>query len=300
IQADGIDMTASNTLTLSDTEANIEGLGASDVLTDLAGFGTDFLHASDTSTINADAALISEVETAAVAFTAGDTATFSDTGADIAGLSAVQLSLLVASNVDKIDATDNALSLSLAQYDAITIGIAKNDALTVTGTSAANTISGHAGIDILNGLGQADTLNGLGGNDTLVGGSGNDTENGGNGNDTLNGGTGADDLTGGKGADTFVFASISDSTNHLQDVIEDFSHAQGDLIDLSAIDAKTGGADNAFHIVSAFTGAKGQLVVTAHGTNEFLVRGDVNGDGRADFTIDVHSHTALTSGDFIL
>ncbi len=286
----GIALTAGDTVTLSDTEANIEALTGAQ----LAGYGTqgvDFINASDTSTLNMNEGQVAAVLGSTATFGDGDNVTLSDTGANIALLSATQLGQLAGDNVDQIDATDNALSFSLAQYSAIGVTIATNDALTVTGTSAADTISGHAGIDTLNGLGRADTLNGLGGNDTLVGGSG---------NDTLNGGTGADDLTGGKGADTFVFSSISDSANNHQDVIEDFSHAQGDLIDLSAIDAKTGGADNAFHIVSAFTGAKGQLVITAHGTNEFLVRGDVNGDGRADFTIDVHSHTALTATDFIL
>ena len=99
--------------------------------------------------------------------------------------------------------------------------------------------AGHAGIDTLNGLGGGDTPSGAGGNDTLVGG------------------VGKDDLTGGSWADQFVFASTSDSTNAHQDVINDFTHGQHDLIDLSAIDGKTGGGDNAFSIVSEFTGEKG-------------------------------------------
>lgn len=120
------------------------------------------------------------------------------------------------------------------------------------------------------------------------------------GTDTLYGGAGADTLTGGAGADRFVFKFATDSPNAARDAIEDFSHAEHDRIDLSAIDAVAGGADNAFALVSAFTHAAGQLEIHAVAAGHYLVAGDTNGDAIADFGIDVYSATALTSADFVL
>jgi hypothetical protein len=37
-----------------------------------------------------------------------------------------------------------------------------------------------------------------------------------------------------------------------------------------------------------------------HKSGFFMVEGDVNGDGRADFQIEVHSAAALAKADFIL
>jgi len=60
-----------------------------------------------------------------------------------------------------------------------------------------------------------------------------------------------------------------------------------------------GGADDAFTLVANFTGAAGQLIATFD-TDHYVVQGDVNGDGIADFAINVFSTTAPVSGDFIL
>jgi hypothetical protein len=60
------------------------------------------------------------------------------------------------------------------------------------------------------------------------------------GNDAITGGGGADTLTGGGGADRFVYAAPGDSGTGAGtfDRITDFAPAQGDRIDLSAIDAR--------------------------------------------------------------
>ena len=144
-------------------------------------------------------------------------------------------------------------------------------------------------IENLTGSNFADHLTGDGGVNVLIGGAG---------NDTLTGGAGGDVLTGGTGADTFVYTSLADSTfsPKTQDVITDFSHADGDQIDLSQIDPS-------FSLVASFTHMADQLIVTAapaKGADAYLVQGDVNGDGKADFAILVHSATALVAGDFIL
>jgi Ca2+-binding RTX toxin-like protein len=144
-----------------------------------------------------------------------------------------------------------------------------------------------------------DTLTGGTGKDSISGGAGNDSLEGGAGNDTLAGGAGADTLHGGLGADMFVFTALADSAPGSPDTILDFSHADGDKIDLHLIDAVAGGADNAFKLVNAFTHVAGQLISVTVG-NHYYVQGDVNGDGIADFAITVYSSTPLTSGDFIL
>jgi hypothetical protein len=80
------------------------------------------------------------------------------------------------------------------------------------------------------------------------------------------------------------------------DVLRDFSHKEGDTIDLSAIDAKEGGADNAFKYIddNAFTGKKGQLRF-----DNRKLTGDIDGDGKADFMIKVEV-AKLVAADFVL
>ena len=95
---------------------------------------------------------------------------------------------------------------------------------------AAGTANGDAsvGTDTFTGV---NNVFGSNFNDTLLGSIGNDILNGGNsGNDTLDGRGGNDNLTGGAGADTFVYA-IGGGT----DFITDFSHAQGDRIDVTGV-----------------------------------------------------------------
>src|SRR5690606_28412543 len=88
-----------------------------------------------------------------------------------------------------------------------------------------NTVSGTAGND---------TLIGNGGNDTLIGNGGNDTLIGNGGNDILVGGTGSDTMVGGGGADTFVIDPDSLDVS-IEDVIADYSSAEGDVVDLTAL-----------------------------------------------------------------
>ncbi len=138
--------------------------------------------------------------------------------------------------------------------------------------------------------------------DTIKGDAGNNVLNGGAERDALTGGGGADTIIGGSGADTFVFTSLSDSTVAIQgrDLVADFNPLQGDRIDLRGIDAVQGGVDNAFSLVSNFTGIAGQLRVVVEGAGRYVVEGDVNGDKLADFAINVHSTVAPTTWDFML
>jgi Ca2+-binding RTX toxin-like protein len=150
-----------------------------------------------------------------------------------------------------------------------------------------------------------DTLTGDANGNVIMGLAGNDTISGGAGNDVLIGGLGRDVLTGGLGEDTFVFQNLTDSlmssgrkSKTSPDVIMDFVVGE-DSIDLSAIDAIMGGADDAFIFAGSFTGAAGQLAVS-YGSGQTIVSGDLNGDSRVDFQIALTGTLALTADDFIL
>jgi Ca2+-binding RTX toxin-like protein len=120
----------------------------------------------------------------------------------------------------------------------------------------------------------------------------------------LTGGAGADDLRGGTGADTFVFrdgdfAGLTPSTS---DRIIDFSHSEGDRIDLAQVDANAGlGGDQDFTFIgsSAFHDVAGELRYEIINGNTY-VYGDTNGDGLADLMIRLDGSHALVSGDFIV
>ncbi len=144
-----------------------------------------------------------------------------------------------------------------------------------TGNELANTLTGNAGVNI---------LKGMAGNDTLVGGAG------------------ADQLYGGAGKDMFVFNSASDSKTTAMDKIFDFSHAEGDRIDLHAIDANgTVADDQAFSFIgtSAFHNKVGELRFEQKSGDTFI-HGDINGDGKADFSIALDTLVTLTASDFLL
>lgn len=86
---------------------------------------------------------------------------------------------------------------------------------------------GGTGLDFINGNKGNDTIYGGDGADTLRGGQSDDIIYGEEGNDILRGDLGNDSLWGGEGADTFILTKDSD-------VINDFSAAEGDIIQILA------------------------------------------------------------------
>ncbi|MBI0535363.1 hypothetical protein D9599_07250 [Roseomonas sp. KE2513] len=177
-------------------------------------------------------------------------------------------------------------------------GDAGNDIL--SGGVGNDSLDGGGGKDTLNGDAGADRLSGGDADDVLLGGEGADTLLGGAGADHLTGGAGADSLTGGEGKDVFVYLAASDSTPGANDVIVDF--AAGDRIDLSAIDADPlKGGNEAFTWVSGnlFSRHAGELLLTEQGGNSIL-SADLDGDGAADFQIDVAGPHLLTHADIVL
>ncbi|MEI6336913.1 MAG: type I secretion C-terminal target domain-containing protein, partial [Methylococcaceae bacterium] len=161
--------------------------------------------------------------------------------------------------------------------------------LTLTGAATLNG-TGNALNNTLTGNAAANILNGLAGNDTIVGLAG---------NDFLSGGLGTDKLTGGTGSDIFDFNTSTESAKGLaRDTITDFTHSQGDKIDLAGIDAniKVLGNQGFTYIgAKAFTGVAGQLDYF-----NGILAGDTNGDKVADFEIALIGSPSLVSADFVL
>jgi serralysin len=174
-----------------------------------------------------------------------------------------------------------------------------NDANLATGqTMTINGNSLRSG-EVLTFDGSAET----GGLYRVFSGAGDDSIKGGAGNDTIYGGAGADTLTGGLGNDTFAYAATGHSTSGGFDTITDF--ALGDRIDLSLIDANSAAANNnafAFIGANAFSHAAGELRATDAGNGDWVVEGDVDGDGVADIVIHVHvtDGHGVGGGDFVL
>jgi Ca2+-binding RTX toxin-like protein len=166
---------------------------------------------------------------------------------------------------------------------AVTIGantLAASSAVAGAGTATVK------GFECIYGSSVGDVIAGSAGNDTLLGLDG---------ADSLYGNKGADHFYGGAADDTFVYLSVIETgtAKTTRDVIHDFQGANavgGDVIDLSAIDAdtKTTG-DQAFDLIggnTSFTGAAGDLR-WVHQDGITLIQGDVNGDMKADFSIEV-------------
>jgi serralysin len=176
------------------------------------------------------------------------------------------------------------------------VGSAHNDKISESLTAGLQLAS------LFIGMAGSDRLAMGGANDFGIGGTGADTLLGQDGNDSLNGGVGRDFYFGGGGADRFIFASTAESAaGAARDIIEDFTRAQNDRINLREIDARPGGADNAFTFIgtAGFNGNKGQLRVVDSGAN-LIVQGDVNGDRVADFSILIRDEPSLRATDFIL
>jgi Ca2+-binding RTX toxin-like protein len=145
----------------------------------------------------------------------------------------------------------------------------------------SGTIMGTAASETLTGTSAADVIYGLEGSDVLIGGGG------------------ADSLYGGSGADRFVFDSVANANG---DIVMDFMPGE-DKLDFGSIDANStrNGSQNFTWIDTAeFTvGRPGQLREYSQDGKHF-VAGDVNGDGFADFTIQVVGTFNLSLSDVVL
>ncbi|RMF40282.1 MAG: hypothetical protein D6754_03550, partial [Alphaproteobacteria bacterium] len=114
----------------------------------------------------------------------------------------------------------------------------------------------------------------LSGDDHITGDDGDNILVGRDGNDSFDGGAGTDIYKGGAGDDVFRFDDLTDSSAQVweADRIQDFVSGE-DVIDISGIDADPGHAgDQAFALVSQFSGAAGEAVISRLGPNRHLLR----------------------------
>lgn len=153
----------------------------------------------------------------------------------------------------------------------------------LVGSTAGDTLLGSAAGNRLLGQGGYDLIDGRGGMDTLVGGKGRDRLYGGQ--DRVR--------------DTFVFETIYDSRpGSARDLVFDFT-SRIDRIDLSGIDANVfRRGDQAF--VFSNTRPAPHAVWTFDIGRNLLVRGDINGDSRFDFEIELVGVESVNWRDFIL
>jgi Ca2+-binding RTX toxin-like protein len=160
------------------------------------------------------------------------------------------------------------------------------------GNGLNNRLTGNTG---------ANTLRGFGGADTLIGGAGDDTLEAGWGSDVLYGGAGLDLLRGGGEADVFVFRRDELGGEGPLARILDFSRAQGDKLSVGGVfvwrfigtDPFTG--DPGYFDEGA---SAGQFRYETSGDGLTLM-GDVDGDGGADWTIQMDGVTSLQASDFV-
>jgi len=199
------------------------------------------------------------------------------------------------------DALDGGAGINTADYSGSSAAVTVNLS---SGKGSGGSAAGDTLANIQNVTGSAfnDKLTGSGAANMLTGGTGNDQITGGGGSDTLYGGT---------GTDSFLFASSADiGTSASHDAIWDFE-AGGttaatavDHIDLNLIDANTKSAnkDEAFTFIgtNAFTNHAGELRIQVTGDHVANILGDTNGDGVADFVLEVHYTGVLDATDFVL
>lgn len=113
---------------------------------------------------------------------------------------------------------------------------------------------------------------------------------------------GVDEMTGRAGKDQFIFTNTEHigTMENQRDVITDFVSGT-DIINLKAIDANVSLRGNqAFVLSNTFqSGVAGRLVITQN-NNNLLVSGDTDGDGLANFTIELQGISAWVSSDFVM
>ncbi|GEO18043.1 MJ1477/TM1410 family putative glycoside hydrolase [Microvirga aerophila] len=154
-------------------------------------------------------------------------------------------------------------------------------------TKASKASAADHDIAVLVGTAAADVIGGSDRDDRIEGRGGADTLSGGKGDDHVVGGPGGDLLWGGAGTDIFVFQSARDSKPVSPDVVIDFSHRQGDRMDLHLVDGnliRSGREAFIFIGDERFTPKAGELRYDD---------GILSGDGKADLVIKLANKAAL-------
>ncbi|OLP58407.1 hypothetical protein BJF93_16105 [Xaviernesmea oryzae] len=133
--------------------------------------------------------------------------------------------------------------------------------------------------------------------DDLVMGADDGLVNGRGGDDRITAGAGEQVLIGGEGSDTFVFLSAADSSagTNKRDIIKDFSQAEADHIDLSAL-----GVSLEFVGEGSLSAGSAKLAYSYNTDGNTIVSADTDGDGQAELQFLLKGKIALVQDDFIL
>lgn len=148
-----------------------------------------------------------------------------------------------------------------------------------------------------------DTFFGGTSSSSVWGGAGDDSIVGGANNDFFTGGWGHDTMFGGAGDDWYQYVGQQDSPYGSTPDVVYLNSGEADKIDLSSIDADPDTAGNqAFSFIgtSSFSGANGEIRVSASISGGYRIQIVMNYDGIPDMEIDVHTSHTLSSSDFIL
>ena len=160
-----------------------------------------------------------------------------------------------------------------------------NDNISATGNSLNNTLTGNEGENSINGA------------------IGNDTINAGSGDDTLTGGPGKDIMSGGYGSDVFSYQHVTDSdiiNANAFDMIKDFNLSDGDKINLSAIDAKSGGtANDSFSFYASAPNASGASSNGAVWFSNGFLYASTDTDIQAEFKVALNGVSTLKASNII-
>lgn len=118
----------------------------------------------------------------------------------------------------------------------------------------------------------------------------------------LVGGLNSDTMTGGLGADTFIVLQESITGTIETDIILDFNQAEGDILDVTGIDANSTLAGNqAFAFVTSHTNNAAGQMTASPAAGVTVLRFYTNADNVADYQIRVTGdHTldhVITAGD---
>ncbi len=206
------------------------------------------------------------------------------------------------------------LGTDTASYDSASAGVQIDlaGALTWTGDAAGDTydsiemIEGSRYTDRLLGDNEDNNFNGGNSSDRVFGRMGNDVLNGGRGVDAIYGNNGADVMTGGSVAgqmDRFIYFGATDTGVGAgnRDIITDFTSGE-DRIEISRIDADvTVGLVQDFNFIAdaAFSNTAGELRYEQIDGNT-IVMADRDGDGMADFEIELTGLVDMVVTDFLL
>jgi len=123
-------------------------------------------------------------------------------------------------------------------------------------------------------------------NDAILGGQEDDVISGTEKGETIYGGNGNDNISGGSGKNVFLYYQIDDSMFDLPDKIIDFETGS-DTIDISAL-SKIKGNTIEIKQVNHFSNQKNEMIVHYNQSENLTsLMLDYNGDGKADFLIEI-------------